>query len=99
MRRILFGLVLGFGLTAGAAAWAQGQILCSRPLAPTCMDFDGTFQDASATERCREELARYRRDMETYLTCLQDEAASALKRVDEALAAFECRAQGRTDCG
>lgn len=98
MRRIIFGLALALGLITGTAAWAQGQIMCSRPLAPTCMDFDGTFQDASATARCREEIARYRRDMETYLACLQDEAASALKRVDEALATFECRAQGRTDC-
>lgn len=98
MRRIIFTFALGLGLIVGAAAWAQGQIMCSRPLAPTCMDFDGTFQDASATERCREEIARYRREMETYITCLQDEGTSALKRLDEAQETFECRAQGRTDC-
>jgi hypothetical protein len=93
--RMLCLAALAFSCVSVAS---RGQTLCSSPLSPTCATSSFTFQDPSAVERCRAEIASYRERMAEYQVCLDKAAKEAAVRIPEIERAFECRARGEKDC-
>jgi len=99
MRPVLPAIALCALLAALEGAPATGQALCVRPLAPTCIEVEQTYQSDDERQGCQEEIASYESDVRGYQACLQDEARDAAQVRDRVVARFRCRLSGRTDCG
>jgi hypothetical protein len=72
-----------------AIVWASAFLLsssepayaCYEPSAPSCASGYGAFDDEYDFSRCRSEMESYKDDIETFISCNNDEAQQA---VDEA---------------
>lgn len=89
---VLIGLI-GVGMSDPALAY------CSEPSAPYCATGYGGFGDEWEFERCKREMESYQSDVESYLSCRQDEidtasreAANALSEYNDAVESFNRRA-------
>jgi hypothetical protein len=76
-----------------AAADEANAAYCSEPSAPACTSSCGAFDDQDEFDQCRRQVSNYRDEVEQYQSCLSDASSEAASDFNEAVAAFNRRAQ------
>ncbi len=71
-RRLIVLLALAMNASPVAA--------CFEPSAPYCAERYGPFDDEWDFDRCKREMENYRDEVESYISCLSNEAAEAARR-------------------
>jgi hypothetical protein len=76
---------------------SNGALACSEPYAPSCATRSGSFDDEDEFERCKRDMEGYRDEVESYVSCVQDEAQSqigdATSEFSDAVQSFNRRAR------
>jgi len=68
-------------ISAAAAMPAQGQVFCSEPIAPSCLEVESTQRDILSVRRCKQDVDEFAVEVSDYLACLQQNARSLEERV------------------
>lgn len=69
---------------------------CSEPQPPWCLN--GSLKDEYAFQSCRSEVQGYVKSAEHYADCLRDEANRAIRKANDVVRQFNCKAKGQTFC-
>jgi hypothetical protein len=94
----LFAGLVAVSALASGPALAQNRIMCSQPVAPTCVNSDITYEDPQRIDRCQRDLENYTQAVEEYLTCLEDKMAEQKKTMQDLKETFRCNANDDVDC-
>lgn len=87
-----------FLLAMSAITPAASQTLCSAPIAPFCIQASSTYDDAGATERCRQDLDTFAAQVDEYAACLEQQVEELRDEQQILEDDFACRADGGADC-
>ena len=72
---------------------ANAYSYCTQPSAPSCASRYGSFDDEDDFDRCKRQMKSYRSDLESYISCVKDEADKATNEYNDTVAKFNRRAQ------
>lgn len=89
-------LVIVAGLLVSAPAFAQ--LYCSAPSEPHCIGMLGMLRDEVTFQMCRREVEDYRHRVREYISCLREEQADAIVRLNRTVERFNCHARGQSFC-
>lgn len=89
--------VLG-GMLFVSASPAGALMFCTEPDPPSCIDRSGKFDDEWAFDRCRRQVTQYVADVETYVSCLDQNRAAKVKEANRTVERFNCKAKGGNFC-
>jgi hypothetical protein len=67
---------------------------CSEPTAPSCATRFGEFDDQDDFDQCKRKMTYFKIEVETYLSCIGDEAARIRNDYNSAVERFNRRARG-----
>lgn len=79
---------LVIGAVILAASPASGQLYCSPPSEPSCIDLLGISRDNFTFQMCRAEVENYQRQVRDYVGCLRDEQDEAIRRLNQTIERF-----------
>jgi len=82
----LGAVMIAFVIPAGAS--------CSEPFSPSCATRYGAFDDPDDFEQCKRKMTNYKSEVESFLSCLQDDAEQARSQYNSAVESFNRRARG-----
>ena len=99
MRTTLFAVFISIVVPSLAHAY------CSEPSAPSCATRFGAFDDEWEFDRCKRDMESYKSDVESYMSCRNDEAQQAINEANrdneragasysDAVSSFNRRARG-----
>lgn len=84
LKFLLFSIALILPATAHA--------YCSEPSKPYCVDGFNTFTDEFSFDSCVSDMQGYQRDVEDYVSCLQNAAEEATSEYADTVERFNCKA-------
>ena len=91
MRRLF---ILHFATAVATVAMVSSVFAyCSKPDAPSCATRYGAFDDQDDFDRCKREMASYKDEVESYLSCLNRDGNSAKSDYSDAVDSFNRRAR------
>jgi len=93
LRAAFFALLL-----IASPALAQPSRCSTPPRPPGCLERLGSTADNQAVAYCRAEVNDYRRRMDRYIDCLNDEADRGRRERDRAESQLDCYARGGNIC-
>jgi hypothetical protein len=64
-----------------AAMPAHGQVFCSEPIAPSCVEVESTGRDTLSVRRCKQDVEEFAQEVSDYRACLDQNARSLDQRV------------------
>jgi hypothetical protein len=96
MRRGIIPAALALAVSASPPA--SGQMLCTAPVEPFCINRFGTFDDDWSFRSCRRDVETYREEVRAYLSCLRLEEERIISEVNRVIERFNCRARGERFC-
>lgn len=85
-------------LLFATAALAQPSRCATPPRPPGCLERLGSTADNQAVAYCRAEVNDYRRRMDRYIDCLNDEADRGRRERDRTENRLDCYARGGSIC-
>ena len=88
--------LIAFAMFGAVPAFAT--MFCSEPSEPYCVDGNGYFDDESQFNSCKSEVEDYLSDVKTYTQCLTDESNDAVRKSNDIVEKFNCRAAGKSYC-
>jgi hypothetical protein len=88
LRSMVLVATLVFSSTSAPASY------CSEPTPPTCATRYGTFDDQDDFDQCKRKMTYFKTEVETFLSCVRDEAEQARNGYNSAVEAFNRRARG-----
>jgi hypothetical protein len=93
MRVILAGVICAI-LSSPTLAFGY----CTAPRSPYCVDGLIDFSDRFDFDLCRDEVERFVSDTQRYSECLNEERSKAIKKANEVVEQFNCKARRQTFC-
>lgn len=82
MRSVIILAVAAFFSPIGAFAY------CSEPSAPSCASRYGSFDDEWEFDRCKRDMEDYRSEVESFISCNNDEIRKAQQASEEAASEY-----------
>jgi hypothetical protein len=89
--RILRIVALGAALNIIAARPVFAD--CYQPSSPPCATRYGAFDDQDDFEQCKRKMTNYKSEVESFLSCRQDDAEQARSQYNSAVESFNRRAR------
>jgi hypothetical protein len=77
----LWGALAAALACVAAAMPAHGQVFCSEPIAPSCLEVQSTTRDSLSVRRCQQDVEEFAQEVTEYLACLDQNARSLEQRV------------------
>lgn len=93
MRAVVLASLVAFFATPTNAA-----MFCSEPSEPYCLDTLSNSDDEWAFNSCRSEVESFVDDTNRYTQCLADERNEAVKKANDAVERFNCKARRQGFC-
>jgi len=96
MGLFLRSLILSVIASAGAifVATSSSAYYCSEPIPPSCAIRYGVFDDQDDFDQCKRKMGYFKAEVETFLSCLQDETERARSTYNDPVDSFNRRARG-----
>jgi hypothetical protein len=86
--------VLGVATLFLAINAANAYSYCTEPSAPSCASRYGSFDDEDDFDRCKRQMNNYRSEVESYISCIKNEAEEATRSYNDTVESFNRRARG-----
>ena len=86
--------IVALCMVASDRADAGFDTYCDEPNPPWCLN--NSLSDRSSFNQCRSEVDSYVDRVNNYVDCLRDAQRSAIKRANDVVRRFNCKAEGRT---
>ena len=100
-RHSVLGVAICLAVSATPAATvaqdssaSTSPIICTEPVAPTCMESDITYSSQQRIDRCQRTIARYQDQLDDYLACLEKKIRQKRTKGERILKEFQQRSAG-----